>query len=425
MPKKVLDIFPPQKSEKKEGFFERKDFKADMSLPPRKTPRRPSLPKVEFKKNLVFIALILIFIVIVGFSISKAEIKIWPETQTVSFKTKITVDKEVDLADFENEVIPGQVFEVEKTISKEFSASGRILKKAEGVIRLYNAYSTQVENWLAGTRFVSAEGKLFKSKERIIVSGAEMKSGKLVPSFVDVPVIASEAGSDYNIGPSHFSIVAYRGTARYTKFYGESFQAMTGGGEASQVTAKDIEEARNNLADEAEAEAIIALRKEIPDDFLFLRDAAEATILEKSSLIEEGAEVEKFNYEVKAKAITITFKKEEANNFVSQFILSQIPKGELLYSESLKINYSPVMINFGLGQINLSLDFSAQIYPQLDLDLFKKELVGRSKPETEFFLESYPEIVQVEAHFWPFWVQKVPNDIEKINIDYPIIEASI
>jgi hypothetical protein len=425
MPKKILDIFPPQKPEKKESFFKGKELKANMSLPPKKTWRRPSFLKIEFKKSLIFVAFVLIFIIILGFSVSKAEIKIWPETQAVSFKTEITVDKDIESSDFENKTIPGQIFEVEKTISKEFLASGKVLKGSEGIIRLYNAYSTQTENWLSGTRFVSTEGKLFKSKGRITVPGAEMKNGKIIPSFVDVPVMAAEPGSDYNIGSSHFSVVAYRGTSRYTKFYGESFQAMIGGGEAPQVTEKDIEDAQSILVDEAEAEAIIALRKEIPDDFLFLRDTAEATILEKSSLVEEGAEVEKFNYQVKARAITITFKKEEVNNFVEEFILSQIPKGELLYLQSLKINYSPTLINFGLGQLTLSLDFSAKIYPQLDLELFKKELVGKSKPETEFFLESYPEIVQTEAHFWPFWVQKVPKDIEKIKIDYPIIETSI
>ncbi|MFQ6049769.1 MAG: hypothetical protein ACE5J0_01885 [Candidatus Paceibacterales bacterium] len=414
MAKKIFDILPPEKLEKKEKLPKKERFEYKISP-----------PKIQLKKALIFIPLILIFAIAFSFKISKVEIKIWPETETVAFKTELTVDEKIENSDFKNGVIPGEIFEEKKTVSDEFSSSGKALKKAEGVIRLYNAYTTNFEVWLAGTRFVSTDGKLFKSKDKIRVPGAGIKNGKIDPSYVDVPVIAAQGGADYNIDPSHFSIVAYRGTPRYTKFYGESFEPMTGGGQALQATKEDLERAEDMLTEKAKIEVLAALESKIPAEFVFLKDASETEILEKSSLAQPGAEIKKFNFQVRVKSTTIAFKKEETENFAEQFILSQIPEGKLLYRESLKINYSPEIVNFELGRLSLSLDFSAKIYPEIDLQSLEKGLIGRSLAETKIFLENQPQIIRTEVRFWPFWVKSVPKDLEKIEIKYPLVDASI
>lgn len=419
MAKKIFDILPPEEPEKREEPVERKRIKT-------RTPffkGEVKLKTTPIKKGLIFvIPLILIFIIFLGLEISRAEIKIWPVTETLTFETELTVDKEFENPDFENKTIPGQMFETEKTVSEEFLSSGKTPKKAEGVIRLYNAYTTKSENWLSGTRFVSAEGKLFKSKDRVFVPGAEIKDGKIVPKYVDVPVIAAESGEDYNIGPSHFSIYVFRGTPRYTKFYGESSEYMIGGGEAPQVTEKDLTTAQSLLIQEAETECGEKLRGEVSGDFVFLKDILETEILEKFSLARPGDEVEKFNFKVTTRCATLLFKKEDAENFVEQVIIPEIPEQKVLYRESLEIDYTPEIMDLELGNTTLSLDLSTEIYPEIDLLLLKKGLVGKSLSETKIFLENQPEFIRSEVQFWPFWVKSVPEDLEKIEITYVFID---
>ena len=205
MAKKIIDISPPKKAEKLPEkipslVFKKPEFKIPFP--------KITFPKFSFKIGLISLSLfVLIFLFLLSFTLSKAEIKIWPEVETRNFRAKITVDKEIKSPDFKNNILPGKIFEAEKTVSEEFPASGKILKKAEGIIRLYNNFSTQNENWLAGTRFVSSDGKLFKSKDKIAVPGAQIKNGKIAPSFVDVPVIAAEGGADYNIGLLNFQLL--------------------------------------------------------------------------------------------------------------------------------------------------------------------------------------------------------------------------
>lgn len=416
MPKKIFDIIPPA---------HRQETKP--SLPESKiTLERPRPGKKHSNLWWGIIPLGLILFLGLGFKISKVEIQIWPETETLTFKTKVTIDKTIENQDVNfwiaEKVLPGQIFEVEKTVSEEFSSSGKILKKAEGVIRLYNSYSTQPETWLEGTRFVSADGKLFKSKSKILVPGATIKNGKITPSSVDVSVIAAEPGSDYNIGPSNFSIIALRGTPKYTKYYGESFQPMAGGGEFPQVTKEDIENAQNLLIEKVKTESENALKEKIPVEFLFSKEIVETKILDKFSLSQPGAEVEKFISQVKAKSTTLSFNKEKLNSFTKQFILSQIPTDKNIFEESLKIEYLPETFNLEAGNANLNLNFSTKVYPVVDLVSLKNNLVGKDFAETKIFLENQPYVLQTQIRFFPFWVRNVPKDIDKIDIKYPLID---
>ncbi len=416
MPKKIFDILPPKK-ETKLTFLSEKKIEKEIK-------EKITFPELSLRKKkfvLIFI-LFLIFVFATSFNFSKAKIKIWPEVELVNFNLKVQLDKEVQNLDFENKILPGKIFELEKTFAEEFPATGRIQKYAQGKIRLYNSFTTQQEIWREKTRFLSKEEKLFLSKDKIVVPGASVKNGKITPSFVDVEVIASEPGADYNIGPTTFSIVAFRGTPRYDKYYGESFQPMTGGGESFQVKKADLENAEKILTEKVKKEMEEIMRNEIPIDFVFLKEALDTKILEKTPLAKEGQELAKFHFQIKAKGSTLTFKQEDLENLVVHYILSQIPEGKAIFRESLKINYSLEKIDFQLSKAVLSVDCSAQIYSKLELREMEKMLAGKSLKEAKNFLEQQPEILRIEAQFSPFWIKKFPRDIERIEIEYPMVD---
>ena len=420
MANKIRDILPPEEFIPTPQEMEKPQIEEQEE-------KKEELPK-KIKVNWVWILVLLFLIIaaVTGFKILKVEVKIWPERETVEVRTNITLDTGVKEPDFENEIIPGYFFETEETISETFSSSGETLKRTEGIIRLYNEYTTKSENWLAGTRFVSSEGKLFKSKNRILVPGAEIKDGKMTASYVDVLVEAAEPGEEYNIGPSHFSIIAYKGTPKYTKYYGESFEAMKGGGDSFKVTAQDIENAQSSLIDKVKDKAITALESKITDEFIFLEDVLDTEIIEISSLAQEGDILEKFNSRVTIKVITIVFKKEQVKNFAKEFISSGIPASakKLLYEKSLNIDYTPQVVNFESGKVIVALNLSVIVYPDIDLQSLKKELSGKSLTEAESLLGQQAEFRgEVKPWpFWAFWVKSMPEDLNKIEIEYPIID---
>jgi hypothetical protein len=199
---------------------------------------------------------------------------------------------------------------------------------------------------------------------------------------------------------------------------------MTGGfiEEVPQITKEDLETAKNILTKRAKEESESALKNElreekISSEFNFLERAIETEIIETFSLAKAGETAEDFNFQVKAKSETLLFKKTDLENFAKELILSEIPEGKKLYQESLKIDFSPETINLNSGKIILSLEISAKIYQDIDIPNLKNGLRKRSLPEAKLFLENQPGITQVKIEFWPFWVKKVPDNLDKIEFN--------
>jgi len=420
MNKKVFDISPPP-SPPKVGPT---TFQEKKISPPSKKIIRPSLSKKKkWGVILVLLTLILAFL-LCHFALSKTEIEIWPETELFTSETKVTCDKAIENVDVSNKVIPAELIETEKLITEEFLSSGKALKekKAEGIIRVYNNYSTLAQTLVASTRFVSADGKLFRSIEKVTIPGGKYEGGKFVISYIDIKVLADQPGPEYNIGPSTFSIPGFAGTDRYTKIYGKSFQDMTGGQkeEVPQVSKEDLDEAKKVLSEKALKESEASLKEKISSEFILLKGGISSETLETFSLAKPKDELEKFKFQVKARSTALVFKKEDLENFSKDFILSQIEKTKKFSEKSLKLDYLPEIIDLKTGKIILSIKVEAKIYSDIDQNSFKKALLGKSLSETKLFLENQLQITKVEVKFWPIWIKNVPKDVERIDIQLKI-----
>ncbi len=440
MVQKIIDIIPPDKKEPATVPQPSVEIKRVMSIGEERVIHRPvekkSFPapeerEIKFssprasRKGVSVLLLVLLVLITVGagcyFTLSKADIFIWPETEIKNFEIKATISKAVSDVDVSDALIPGKVFEAEKTVLQEFPSTGKITKevKAEGIIRVYNNYSSSPQILVATTRFISVEGKLFRSLERITVPGGTVEKGKVVtPGYVDVKVRADKAGPEYNIDASTFSIPGFVGTDKYTKFYGKSTEPMKGGEsrEALQVTSEDLEKAKASVTDEALKECEEAVKSEIPQDFILPDKSSKTDIIEIFSLAATKAELEKFSYQVKARSTALAFKKADMDNFVKAYILQQIDYDKKINEESLEINYSVGTVDFDTGKIAVSVQVRAKIYSDIDKNSLKQGLAGKDLAETKIFLENQPQMVKSEVKFWPFWVKKVPDDIERVYL---------
>lgn len=412
MPRKIIDIFPPLDS----SFHHKKNAhqKAEQK-------RRQSRGEKRFwSKTTFFGALLLLTVAAVAylhFFAAKTQVVIWPATEVFEVSETVIVDVSLQAPDFGAKAIPGRVFQAENVVSDEFASEGSVLKKAEGVLRLYNSYTTQTETWLKGTRFVSSEGKLFLSKDRIQVPGATITGGRLTSSFIDVPVVAAEGGEEYNIGPSKFSVAAFRGTARFTSYYGESSSAMAGGGVFKQVTQDDLERAQSALKEKAAAAAQKEISGMTTAGFILLPAAVETEVLENVPSVEPGAEVEKFNLEIKTRTKGLAFEKMHIENYLKDVFLAQVPPEKSVHQESIKFEYQAKSTNLNNGKMTLGLAASANVYRQLDLDSLKIALAGRSLEEARVLLAGQPEIVRSEVETFPFWLRKIPKNLDRIKVD--------
>ncbi len=408
MSSKIYDIVPPQ--ERKEGF--------------------PRLNTRELKKKsplkailIVVGSLFLLLGIVLYLRLPKAELEIQPKTNLLEFEEKITIDKEAEAVDILNKTVPAETLQEEKEFWKEFTTTGVISDtgKAHGKITVYNE-STPVTpiSLIPKTKFLSESGKYFVSPKSIYIPAAQKSGGEIIPSSTEIEVVALQTGEDHNIGPSEFSVPGLAGTSYYHTVYAKSSEPMTGGFEAEQpqVTEEDLQKAEQNLTQQLLTDIEVELRKKISSDYILFDDAISKQVIEISPLVEGGDLVEKFSVQGKAVGKALMFKKDDLEQFVKKYISSKIPSDKEIYEKSLKINYTPQIIDLREDQITLSLNFSVKIYPKINKEELVETIEGKSEEKTKevIYNKFSDKISEINVNFWPFWVRRVPKNGGRVNI---------
>lgn len=426
--RKIFDITPPLVKQKEEQLPTRKKM---IFSSPEKLSR---LGKQAAKGGLILISLGIVFLALAGYFLIEpaAEIEVWPKQELVYFEEEVIIDCSVEeiylplTEEKEIYFLPGEIIKTEKVVSQEFSASGTKLKtaKARGIIRVYNNYSTYSQPLVATTRFVSAEGKLFRTPKRVVIPGASYQKGKLVPGSIDIEVVADQPGEEYNIGPSTFSIPGFAGTAKYTGFYAKSFSSMSGGmkKEVPQVSQADLDQAREILTEKALKESRTALENLLSRmNLLTFPEAISQEIVEVTPWAEVGQEVDRFLFQVKAKSQALVFKKSDLEDFAQAYLRAKIfSQPKELQEDSLKIKYSLREIDLAKGKIFLNLEISGKIYQVFDYSSLRKAARNRKPEEIEEIIKNFPAINKSKVRLWPFWITRLPENSERIGINLHI-----
>lgn len=441
---KMFDILPPlekkEEAEVKEEILEKEIEVEEVVLPeyveteiketPLEIKEEPIFPEGLFiskapkNKKKFFIISGIIILVLVGlvsyFTFSKAEVVIKPKTESMQFKTDLSLDKNIAFIDLESNKIPAQFFQVEKEGQKEFPATQErdVQEKARGIIIVYNQYSSAPQTLVKGTRFVSEKEKLFRTIETIVIPGAQIEEGKIISSSINVPVEAAEPGKDYNIGPSTFTIPGFKGTPKYTGFTGKSDQPMAGGviGKVKVVTANDIQAAKDILAVELKKIAKDDLERRIPSDLKILKETSIEDVLESSSSVEADQPAEKFTVKIKVVAKVLGFSENDAISLINSNLKEKISEDKAVIPNTIKINYTIIDVNLEKGTAKLSCDVNEDLAWEVDVDQIRKDLAGKNELEVRQYLTSHSEIESAKVIFWPFWVKKIPSKENKIKI---------
>ena len=418
--KPVRKIIQKDTNSSSQQTIEDEFFLHGISTVKRKLPR----PKLVLKKKTIFLA-VLAVILIAGtvsayFFLPVVRIEIWLKTDNLNVKQEVEINKETKIVDALNHTLPGRIITEEQALSKEFKATGKITKeeKAEGTIRIFNDYSTASQSLVAGTRFVSDEGKLFRLVEKVVVPGQSTEKGKLIPGSVDVLVRADTAGPDYNIGVSTFSIPGFAGTPRYTAFYAKSFLAMAGGfkGESPAVSPEDLENAKKSLTAEVKEKINNVFMSRALPGLVLAQEKNPIIITDDSSSIKPGQTTETFSYEVKAKGRAVLLSEEYLKEIAKTYFINELIEDQKFLVESIKINSLVEEIDEALGAAKLALEISGKTYQDLEAGFVKDQLKGKPVQEVEKSFQELSQISQAKIRIVPSFFKNLPQDVRKVEI---------
>lgn len=272
-----------------------------------------------------------------------------------------------------------------------------------------------------GTRFVSSkDGKIYKAKNKISLPGATLINGKVIPSATEVQVVAQQQGEEYNIAPAKFSVPGLVGTASYYNVWGESKEKIEGGSqkEVEEITQQDMDAAQDSIIDSLKADLITALKEQVPSGFYLNQEAINFNEPEVSCSQEVGARVAGFSCYLKFKAQAMIFREADLQLMAKNFVESKLSPTKKLQEQSLVTSIKSKGGITENGALTLDLKVEANLYNAIDIQELMGELAGKSRDEISILLKNdYPQIEKIDVKTWPFWIQKTPKNLNKINAD--------
>jgi len=442
MPRKIYDILPPKLAHKVEDALVSMDLVT--KKPVRKTSKKKAqkapitaskkasiaVPRKQGRKfpfkevligGVVIIALLALYLYA---ALPKATVFISPKTEQSTLEQKITLDVLVENINFTEKTIPAKRLQEEVSGLGEFTTTGSSStdSKAKGTIKIYNKVDPLSPlTLIKGTHFLSDSGKYFVTLERVVVPQASYQKGKLTPGSVSVLVEAKEAGDDYNIGASKFSVPKLSGTKYYPSIYGESTVAMSGGsiGTIKKVSKEDLENATSSLTERLFAEAESVLKTKVSKEDVLLERAILKEAIEFKSSVKEGTDAENFSASARVKVSALVFKKDDLEQAIKNKITSNLPDGKNLLEKSLDIKYDSEIIDTKGGTGSLYLIFSFKVHDSIDTDAVVTQKGQKSETEIkEIIGTEYGEsVMDSKVDFWPFWVTTAPKTKDRVKVE--------
>jgi hypothetical protein len=355
-----------------------------------------------------------------SFLFSNAKILVDPKIREVVLSEDLSADLN------SNDGLAFNLVVFDDTESKTIKANGEkdVAEKATGVVILYNSFSSAPQTLNIDTRLEGSNGKIYKTKTKTIVPG--MKKGSTTPGSVEVEIYAAEAGEEYNSGPLDFKIFGFKGTPKYSKFYGRS---KTGtqitGGFKGKVPAVSVEEKTVAMA---EMETILKaklLKKVATPGFVLFKDAVFFNIGDADIPSVTTADSNLATVTLKGTIHGILFNEQKLTKQIAENKIEKYDGGEVYIPNIKDLNFSlsnKANLDFdNLKSINFNLSGKAKIVSVIDETRFLADLLGVSKKNFVQVLSQYPNIESAILKLRFPWMQSIPDNKEnvKVIINYP------
>ena len=378
-------------------------------------------PVKRFLTALAVAALLTIGITLILTALPRVKITLDFIKTKWDFVGTLNVSTAAENDSFINDVarIRGVSFSEKKNLTKSYPATGKdfVERKSTGKITIFNAYSSDKQDLVKTTRFVTPDGKVYRINKDIVVPGAKITDGKIIPSSIEADVTADKPGEKYNIGPvERFRIPGFQGSPKYDSFYGKSDGSMTGGniGEMKIPTDDDIKTAKDDIYKTLNEATKTQLLLSIPDDMKIIDGAYQFTIVDES-VDDNVNKAGLFTITVRGEGILTAFKEDELVKTLGKRVEGETGVDLAVRDYSLK--YDKPKVTPDGKELTTSIDFSSEWTQPFDIGKFKAEAQGKNEAELKTLIFSIPGIQSGEISFWPFWVNKVPKKINKIIVD--------
>lgn len=317
--------------------------------------------------------------------------------------------------------------QLKKDSSVNFTATGQkdVGTKAVGSISVRNCDYSEGFTLPAGTQFSTDGGLVYVSTSTVAVPGFSGSSSACVLSGsssgkASVQVQASVSGDKYNGSAANYSIGSIPSDSKVDALG----TAMTGGTSKTVtiVTADDVQSASQSLSELSTDDAKQQLIKQFTNGESVIDDSFSVSRAEAVSSPAVGSEVtgsakltSKVTYSIAAIA------KSELQVFLKDALAKQMTnsKTQRIYNDGVdKVALTGYSNTNGVETINIAT--TGQIGPNIDQSVIKEQVKGKRFGDIQSEIGGISGVSNVEVKFSYFWVNTVPSDINKIDVEFKL-----
>jgi len=405
----------------------------DAPQPIKQTHAQKSAAKVpdfsRFRKKLFFgialIPFIIAFFVWAIWFAPSAKVIITAKTSQVDISKALKLGGTV-ATDVTKNIVQTINKQMKKGVGVDFTATGKkdLGKKALGVITIRNCDYSEGFTLPVGTEFTNTDSQMYVSTVSVSVPGFTGSSSACTlegseSGKATVEAQASASGETYNNAGVAYTISTIPSIAKVDAIG----TAMTGGTTrmATVVAPEDIQKAGQALVDLSTDSLKQQLIKQfangesvITDSFAVSRAAAVSTPAVGEEAIDGKAQL------TSATTFSITaIAKSELELFLKDTLNKQIgaSKTQRIYDDGIdKISLSGYLKNDTTSTININT--TGQIGPNIDPASIKEQVKNMRYGDIQTLLGSIQGVSNVDVKFSYFWVNTVPNDSSKIDVEF-------
>ncbi len=392
-------------------------------VPVRGEPKKPKTVSLISRRKIALVLIIVLAVLLgaaayVYFYLPTAKLNLTLKTESITNDAKITVSESVSGPDSGTNQIPGKKYEVELEDSLKAPATGEkdVGRKAQGTITLYNTYQTTPRT-IVPSRFQAADGKVFRSNEAVTLPGyTDTGGGNKTPGTVTLAVEAEEPGESYNIGPTTFVLPALDPGLK-KEIYGKSSTAMVGGTSemAKVVSEDDLKKAEETLLSRIKDKAVSSFRD---GDYTLVPAGSNVEIVAYEPKPAKDEKATEFSLKIKAKLTFLAFKEADLKSVAADDLKNVLPSDKFVVGdEAGDISYELSEDRIAEGSMVIYYHENKRFTPLIAKEKIKEDVAGLTAEEAKSKLGGKENVLEVTVDFWPFWVRRLPNDVNRITVD--------
>ncbi len=349
-----------------------------------------------------------------------AKVEVIPSSESVSLNTTFVAKKDPLAGDLGyalmtitkkgEEVVPG-------------IPGKKIEKRAIGNIILYNNFNVYPRKFIADTRLIAGNGKVYKLQSTVTIPGRKKINGKYIPGSVQARVYGEKPGIEYNMVLSDlvgdFRVVSFKSDPQYETFYGRQKTDIIGGMVTATFAVADsvAQSARARIRTDLKEQVIKEAFGQKPADFVLYHDPL-LFIFESLPIVSKDTETVSIVERVTFNGVL--FRKELLAHAIasstSKLLVSTPVNSQGLDTLQFTLKNKKETITSSTNQFTFILNGTTTLIAKIFPEKIARDLVGKPGREFESIMATHKEVQEGSAVVKPFWLFAFPDSSEKIRV---------